>query len=102
MPSGAVPVLAAVGFWEKDPLFSADSSDIYAAKLAAPTLIRYYIHTLGRLGLVQAVKLGKRRTFRLTVEGLRAVARYEREMRQGCTDFGRERLMRVLTNPLPW
>ncbi len=100
-PSGAIPVLAAIAFRAKDPLFSVCSTDIHEARIAAPTLVRYYIATLIRLKLVQ-VEAGKRRTLRPTLDGLAATRRYEREMRDGCTEFGRVRLMRVITNPLAW
>jgi hypothetical protein len=100
-PSGAIPVLAAIAFRAKDALFSVCSADIYEARIAAPTLVRYYIGTLIRLKLVQ-VEAGKRRTLRPTLAGLAATQRYEREMREGCSSFGKVRPMRVLTNSVPW
>jgi hypothetical protein len=102
VPSGAIPVLAAIAFRDGNGE-STWTKDIYDVQIAAPTLIRYYIRTLIRLKLVEiAHQSPKIKTLRPTSTGCLAIGRYERELRQGCTAFGQVRLMRVLTAPLVW
>jgi hypothetical protein len=99
LPSGVLPVLAAIGF-RGNQNESTCPDEIYGAKLGAETLIRYYLNILVKAQLVERYRTGQVRRLRLTPVGAAAVRQYEREMRDGAVAFGRVRPQRVLTRPL--
>jgi hypothetical protein len=100
IPSGAVPVLAAIGFWWVQNE-STTPSEVYGAEMGSETLIRYYLGELKKAGLVERYTTGRVRRVRPTSTGAAAVYRYQREMREGIAAFGQVWAKRVLTHPLP-
>jgi hypothetical protein len=100
IPSGAIPVLAAIGFRANNG-DSTRPCEVYGAKLGAETLIRSYVAKLVKARLVERLTTGRIRLLRLTMEGRAAVGRYERALREGVVAFGQIRPQRVLTSPLP-
>jgi hypothetical protein len=99
IPSGTIPVLAAIGFGY-DEWGGLRAREIYEAKLGTETLIRQYIAVLVKAQLVERYTRYRITRLRLTVEGLQAVKLYERELQQGVIAFGQVRPVRVLTRPL--
>jgi predicted transcriptional regulator len=96
LPTGAIPVLAALGFKDSQGQYTRPR-EIYEAKMGSETLIRYYISTLVKAGLVERLTTYRIKKLRLTSKGLLAVGRYEREIRAGYMAFGQVHIMRVLT-----
>jgi predicted transcriptional regulator len=98
LPSGVIPVLAAVGFWEES-CSSTHLFALYAAEMGAKTLIRHYIAQLVKAKLLKREGTNARR-LRLTIEGRQVLDQYERAMREGVYSYGHQRPQRVLTHPL--
>jgi predicted transcriptional regulator len=99
LKSGAVPVLAALAFKASQGK-NTRPREVYEAKLGSETLIRQYIATLVKARLVERFTAYRTKFLRLTSEGNAAVGQYERELREGCVEFGQVRPIRVLTRPL--
>ena len=82
LPTGAIPVLAAVASIEKQGE-NPRSGAIYAINIGTPTLIRGYLADLVRLKLVERYRIGRSRKLRLTLDGLRVIGQYQRQLRAG-------------------
>ena len=80
LPSGTIPVLAAVAFFASQ-WGNCRSNDIQALKIASPTLVRRYVADLIQRKLLERIPQGRSRLIRLTSDGQRAVDSYQRAMR---------------------
>lgn len=98
IPSGVLPVLAAIGFRSGQGDFT-HPRELYEANMGAATLIRRYVALLVRANMVERTTTG-RRMLRPTLKGHEALGKYEREMREGVLAFGQVRPKRVLAHPL--
>jgi hypothetical protein len=99
LPTGAMPVLAALGFRDSQGE-STRPREVYGAELGSETLIRHYIAVLIKARLVERFTIYRTRFLRLTSQGITVVGRYERELREATVAFGQVKPMRVLTAPI--
>jgi hypothetical protein len=98
IPSGVLPVLAAIGFWSGQGEFT-HPRELYGAEMGAATLIRRYVALLVRASMVER-STAHRRMLRATPRGHEALGKYERELREGVAAFAQVRPKRVLVHSL--
>ena len=99
LPSGALPVLAAIAF-NKNQGDSIRPYDLYRAEMGTKNLIRGYVAALVKANLVEHSTYFRTRFLRLTWRGDQVVSKYERAIKEGCTEFSNTHAMRVVTKPI--
>jgi DNA-binding MarR family transcriptional regulator len=89
IPSGAVIVLVTVSaVHELGEIIHP--SQLYAARLMSPSLLRRYLAVLVKAGLVQRYTTRGRARLRLTVEGMVVCNEYKRHLLGGAREYLRE------------
>ena len=86
LPSGAIRVLNGIAFRHSQKK-NTHSKDIYAEKLASPTLLRAYLAKLVDAGMVQRIKFAGRSHLSITLTGLGLVSQFQRELRTNMRQF---------------